>query len=333
MYNLIIKFLIFVFIYASAFVFVVATEPLDVLIDNVVERSRIIQSGVFRFTAYTSSDDNPVITCNADLDTCNFGLKVMYHDLAICIRGNECSQHRNQVTYFNTHRIIKDDYEAEYDGAIPRSDGTTARLYYMTPKHSDISDLLSPSYDFQVAGRLQSDLLCDYILKHKNEAKDMGLTTLANGDVVRHVQFVIPKEYQYYVLIFWMTTGDGDYGFDTMLLNLYVMPEKGYVLRRIDECDPHGKVIIRCESFDFVDRGNGIFFPNVFMHIAVCSGNRERTHRHEFKEVLLVNEPIPDRYFDRELPKGTTVRDWRDTSVDEDHNPRFFCNITRRYGF
>jgi hypothetical protein len=40
-----------------------------------------------------------------------------------------------------------------------------------------------------------------------------------------------------------------------------------------------------------------------------------------------VNEPIPDAYFDRKLSKGTTIRDWRYSSVDENGDPRFFATL------
>ena len=152
----------------------------------------------------------------------------------------------------------------------------------------------------------------------------MGTVALANGDVVRHIQFTISKRY-YGVLREHATGGTDIWDFDFMLLNIYVMPEKGYVVRRIDECLPDGTIKVRYDSLDFVDRGDGIYFPSVFVEISVWGReNRAQATKYEILEATMLNEEIPDRYFDRPLLMGTRIRDWRASALDEHGNPRHF---------
>ena len=110
-----------------------------------------------------------------------------------------------------------------------------------------------------------------------------------------------------------------------MLLNIYVIPEKGYVVRRIDECLPDGTVKIRYDSLDFTDRGNGIFFPSSFVITTVWGRtNYPIAQKYEILEAAMLNEAIPDRYFDRRLEAGTRITDWRDSALDKNGNPRRF---------
>ncbi|MDR1925410.1 MAG: hypothetical protein LBQ66_13650 [Planctomycetaceae bacterium] len=299
------------------------------LLDNVLERSGLVQSGIIRTARYyptENHEDNPIVTNNAELDNCKLKLRVFWEDLSMCFRGTEWSRSRDQVLFDNPHRIVKENYEAEYS-EIPQPNGEIGKIYYVTPKEADMSDYLESPFTIFIAGRLQTDLICDYIRNHKSDARDMGQVTLSNGDVTRHIQFTIPKRF-YSKLREYRTSNKIDiYDFDFMLLNIYVMPEKGYVVRRIDECIPDGTVRLRFESLDFVDCGNGIFFPKEFSKIVVGYENRLRVIKYEIKEALLLNEPIPDEYFDRKLSKGTTIRDWRDSSVDENGRPRFFATL------
>jgi hypothetical protein len=191
------------------------------------------------------------------------------------------------------------------------------------------------AYAYLSAGRIHTKPLRDYIKKNKEDARDLGTVKLANGDVVRHIQFTIQKR-NYGVLRDHTTAGLDIWNFDSMLLNIYVMPEKGYVVRRIDECLPDGTVKIRYDSLDFVDHGNGIFFPKVFMSITVWGDTKYPiVRKYEILEATLLNEKIPNKYLDRPLVKGTRIVDWRDSVVEEDEDGGTYARrfVTTRDGF
>lgn len=293
------------------------------LIDRVLERSELIQSGIFRTARWIPSDANPVISMNSDLDTCEMGYVLEAKNVLLIFRGTELAFSWDQEGYDNPHFIVRCDHEGRLS-EIGRQDGELGQSYRITPKTESISDFFSSSYKFLGAGRIPTQSLRNYIRNNKSDARDLGIVTLANGDMVRHVQFSIPKRF-FAVLREHATGGTDIWDFDHMLLNIYVMPEKGYVVRRVDECLPDGTIKIRYDSTDFVDRGNGIFFPTVFKSITVWSNNpRARASKWEISEATKLNEEIPDRYFDRQLLAGTSIRDWRPSALDEQGNPRFF---------
>ena len=314
--------------------------PLNELIDRVLERSELIKSGIFRVAAYDAESEDIIISDNADLDLCE--AKVEYapyqpeHLLRqpswlLIMRGTEWSFSLDQNSYEDPFLIVKENYEANYVEGGTRPDGEVGRLLSVSPKKSDISDFFVETYTFLGAGRIPTLYLRNYIRKHKEDARDFGSVVLANGDVARQIQFTIPKRY-YGVLREHTVAGLDIWDFDTMLLNIYVVPEKGYVVRRIDECLPDGTVKVRYDSLDFIDRGNGIYFPNRFV-VTYVWGKRNSliVRKYEILEVSLLNEEIPDRYFDRQLVKGTTISDRRLSALGERGSPRYFT--TFRDGF
>ena len=280
--------------------------PLNELIDRVLERSELIKSGVFRHIIHVAFNRDVVISDNAELDALEMEYNQRRGNLLLIMRGTEWSVSLDQNSYENPLRIVKENHAAEFlELTVPQ--------YIVSPKTSDISDFDHSSYTFLGAGRIPTPSLRNYIRRNKADARDLGSVTLANGDVVRQIQFTIPKA-SFSVLREHTVAGLDIWDFDTMLLNIYVMPEKGYVVRRIDECLPDGTIKLRYDSIDFIDRGNGIFFPNLFVRTNVWGKeNNPGVHKYEILEASRLNETIPDRYFDRQLPKGTVIRDFRKT--------------------
>jgi hypothetical protein len=106
--------------------------------------------------------------------------------------------------------------------------------------------------------------------------------------------------------------------YDSTLLRVYIIPEKGYVVRRLDYCTPEGdeaKMAMRFESEHLEEVAEGIYFPRNFALIRNYHdfGNGEGFYTDQFTLLMVtnVNSPVPESAFEMTLPEGTRVGDHR----------------------
>jgi hypothetical protein len=100
---------------------------------------------------------------------------------------------------------------------------------------------------------------------------------------------------------------------DGGLLRLYVAPQLGHVMPRIDFLSPQGEVMVRCDSIDFIKTPSGVYFPTTSSE-RLFAYNRDNPSRQEYTiwDIENINEPIPDSEFSFPVPVGTEVIDTRD---------------------
>ncbi len=96
------------------------------------------------------------------------------------------------------------------------------------------------------------------------------------------------------------------------VLRLYVAPQLGHAMPRIDFLSKKEEVIVRYDSSDFVKTPSGIHFPQLcserlFAYSKTHPGLRQYT----IKDIEKINEPIPDSEFSVPIPIGTEVIDAR----------------------
>jgi len=125
--------------------------PIDEILDKVLERSELIQSGVFRTARFIPSENNPVISSNTDLDIYELQYKQDWGNLALVnstqtnikcgingdsIHENILSQHgrhvKNNVQFFLQQAITGLAVRCQKpDDVLPRKKGIpeTCRLW------------------------------------------------------------------------------------------------------------------------------------------------------------------------------------------------------------
>lgn len=98
------------------------------------------------------------------------------------------------------------------------------------------------------------------------------------------------------------------------LLRLYVAPQLGYVLPRIEHVGVSGIVGMTYDSFDFVEAAPGIFLPQKSQRRNFNGPDGKAGTfliDYRLRDISQINGKIPDSDFVLEIPDGTTVADAR----------------------
>jgi len=145
----------------------------------------------------------------------------------------------------------------------------------------------------------------DFVRANRNKGVYKGRVEV-NGVATRILEWAVSdaNKYKAFDFVAEVTEHGGT-------LRLYIAPQLGFVLPRIEHLGTSGRVAVRYDSFDFYEVAPGIFFPK---RSRWSSYNRTgSTGFSEFKllKVDKVNEPIADDIFKVYLPVGTIVADGR----------------------
>jgi len=93
------------------------------------------------------------------------------------------------------------------------------------------------------------------------------------------------------------------------MIRLYIAPQLGFVLPRIEFVAPSNEIAQSYEAMDFSEVAPGIYFPRRIWNETHAAGGANR-YRGEFTvRGELINEAIPEEDFVVELPIGTRVQD------------------------
>jgi hypothetical protein len=166
------------------------------------------------------------------------------------------------------------------------------------------------------AGTVPWQPLWDYLVDHWDNSSDKG-SEVVDGEKCRVLEWSVPgtdfKYLQNYSADLSIHVG--------MLLRMYVVPDKGFVLKQLDYCTPEGRMTTRFESRDLRPVAAGIWYPWGYYYIRNHIPRKMGYSVEQFTvlEIKGVNEPVPESAFEIYLPAGTTV--W-DNRLDR-HSTRF----------
>lgn len=145
----------------------------------------------------------------------------------------------------------------------------------------------------------------DYVRNHAREAKDKGQAEV-NGVSTRILEWSVPEKDKYKAF-----HAVGDITARGGTLRIYVAPQLGFVLPRIEILGLAGMVQDRYDAFDFFEAAPGIFLPKRCQRSVYDREGDCITSITELKKAERLNEPIPEDVFKMFLPLGTRVADDR----------------------
>src|SRR5262249_39282475 len=150
---------------------------------------------------------------------------------------------------------------------------------------------------YVLAGTIPWPALEKYLSDRRDNAVDRGVAELGDGDEdkVRTLEWVIPERDYRVLQAYHPVLSDAN---DATLLRLYVAPQLGYAVRRLDYCTPDGRMANRFEATDFREMAPGFFMPRRYAYIRNFSdfGRTEGLYVDQFEllEAKNVNQPLPE---------------------------------------
>jgi hypothetical protein len=209
-------------------------------------------------------------------------------------------------------------YDATYVPTKQR-DGTTLHGLRLTPPEATIEKESVQDQKYQIvrAGTIPWPQMQAYLDKNREIVLDRGVVVV-EGQKTRLLELVVPRS-DYSVLNAYNPVLSSE-GLLT-LLRIYVIPEMGYVVRRLDYCTPEGQMANRYEANNFKEVARGVYFPTDYYYIRNFHdfGNRKGYYTDRFETMKLsdVNRPIPESAFEVSLPAGTEIVDYRTNNDGE----------------
>lgn len=159
------------------------------------------------------------------------------------------------------------------------------------------------------AGTFWLEDMLNYVRTHKADAVYKGTADI-EGVKTDVLEWSIPKEDRLEVMKQSNNVIPDHGGF----LRIYVAPQWGYVLPRIDRTSPDNVLACRFESKDFREVTSGIWFPFKSTWEWHDKG-LQFYEEYAFDRVGLINEAIPDSEFEFSVPVGTRFSDERNSAV------------------
>jgi hypothetical protein len=145
-----------------------------------------------------------------------------------------------------------------------------------------------------------------YIEKHAGEFRVTGSSTVNAIPVVALELAVAAENYRDAFQIVLPALKSGG------TIRLYVAPQLGFVLPRVEFLTPSRQVAQSYDSVDFTEVAPGIHFPQRLWTQTHAAGGSAR-YRAEFTtRCEFINQPVPEEDFIVELPLGTRVQDARE---------------------
>ncbi len=189
----------------------------------------------------------------------------------------------------------------------PQSDGRVDHSATIeTERRIDKTRPIPPYY----AGTVWFESTKKFIRSNAASARTVGKGDV-DGVPVEIIEWLVGKEQAV------SRTASPFYSLDAELVKggillLYVAPQLGYALPRIEHVRLDGSVQARFDSRGFKEVTPGIFFPRECSLQYFGPGGGGAYERVTLKRVEKINEPIPEEDFLVEVPVGTTVGDARD---------------------
>ena len=187
--------------------------------------------------------------------------------------------------------------------ATPQLDGKMAHsVWVSTQRPLRADDLETPPV---FAGTFWFSCTPKFIRDNMAKAKLLPPVEV-NGVQAQVLEWAVPRDdrYRAFHAVNGLTEKGGH-------LRVYVAPQFGYALARIECVGEGGKVAGSFDSSEFKDRGNGVFLPrrcSLQYHDADGPGYYQEF---ELLKVRDVNGSISDKEFVIEVPTGTVVSDAR----------------------
>ena len=145
-----------------------------------------------------------------------------------------------------------------------------------------------------------------YVEEHSSDFRnvDSGIVNAVPVDVLELAVAAEDHREAFHILLPALKSGG--------TIRLYVAPQFGFVLPRIEFLTPSKQVAQSYDATDFSDVAPGIHFPQRVWNETHLVGGANR-YRGEFSiRCELLNQPIPEDDFAVELPPGTRIQDARE---------------------
>lgn len=202
------------------------------------------------------------------------------------------------------HRTAMDALYLQTD----QSNGTSLKECRLTPPLDDMGTELERDFKFRVirAGTIPTKRILDYLNRRLADARDSGQVKV-EGDTARLLEWEVPAA-DFQELDLW-------FEWKSAKLRLYLLPDMGGAVRRLEYADPDGKWAARYESDNFRKVADAIWFPWNYYFIIDQTQRKNSYYVDQYivEDVSGVNQPVPESVFDLEIPDGTRVLDARDT--------------------
>ncbi len=264
----------------------------DSLVDGVLARAEAIFSGRFEYRV-TSGD----ASSTKQPQETRAGFILSGPSWRIDDRGFHVESINYRGKYYEVRRTPQPDGSTHTSLEIR----ATQDLFSMAPPR--------PPY---FAGTLWHKSTIEYIRLHKSSARVAGEKTIAG----------IPTS-----IIEWDISASDKFGafhaitqplMNGGVLRLFVAPQLGYALPRVEHVDRQGNVETRFEATGFREVNQGIYMPKFLLYQVFEKGGAPGWYnRYEVVQVDGINQPIPDEAFSTSLPIGTVVAD-RATNTSHD---------------
>ncbi len=186
-------------------------------------------------------------------------------------------------------------------------DGSALRECRLTPPLADMDTELERDFKFRVirAGTVPTGHIYEYLKRRQSDAHDGGVV-MVEGDAARLLEWEVPAA-DFPGLDLW-------FDWKAVKLRLYLLPEMGGAVRRLDYATLDGKLGARYESNNFRKVADGIWFPWNYYFIVDQTelGRGYAVDQYIVEKVTGVNQDVPESVFDLEIPEGTHILDARD---------------------
>jgi hypothetical protein len=288
---------------------VVLSDTVQSLLQGLEYRKNIIQTGIFEYSYFNYESDNVDFLLSK---TVNRDDSSLVSDYVLTLSGNNWSESdRNGVV-----RYLRDDkYKYTFLDTGFNDDDSISHSLEIQPADYTFEEHAKLHPDFRVVqgGTVPWIGLLEYFLQHQNEVRHESGVTIEVGQInekCEQIELTIPQE-NYSVL---STAGNLIANSPYMKVRIYILPDNGYVIRRLEYMTADGKFWgHRFESTELREISAGIWLPMnykiIFDQDTGQGKNKYKVWEYSVKNVSRINEPILGKDFDLRVPQGTTVSD------------------------
>ncbi|MDR2644256.1 MAG: hypothetical protein LBC74_15860 [Planctomycetaceae bacterium] len=288
---------------------VVFSDTVQSLLQGLEYRKNIIQTGIIGYSYFHYDADNIDFLLQKTFKRDDLSL---VSDYVLTLSGNNWSESdRNGVV-----RYLRDDkYKYTFLDTGLNDDDSISHSLEIQPADYTFEEHAKLHPDFRVVqgGTVPWAGLLEYFIRRQHEVRHETGVTIATGQNIEkceQLELTIPQE-NYSVL---STAGNLIANSPYMKVRIYILPDKGYVIRRLEYMTADGKFWgHRFESTDFREISAGIWLPMnykiIFDQDTGQGKNKYKVWEYSVKNVSRINEPILGKDFDLRVPQGTTVYD------------------------
>lgn len=257
------------------------------VVQGVLARTEALVSGQLHYTIESGFS-------NQDDGSYSQEYRLVFQGSSWRLTGLGPTVHREKVS----HAAKTVEYQRE-----PQPDGTTSA----SARVDDKSLLLNENQPYHptCAGTIWFAQTIDYITNHHEMVQYKGRETINNvACIVLEWNISHEDRYKAFSTINALNHEGGT-------LRIFVAPQLGYALPRIEHLSPDGTVSTYFDSTDFKEYG-GVFLPRTSRYQLISPGGTPGFFvEHRISEITDVNESIAAEEFAVSVPDGTTIADQR----------------------